>query len=474
MHVIWAAQVKLSSISRFFRPGAAWHGAGIAIVLGLIVFRILMTPISLEPDSSRYLALGANMADYGTLAPAYEPGTPPNPGLVEAGPLTAVEIALAAWIDPATSQVLHCYATDRSLTPACKGSLRALKLIYAIEAAVFLLATYRIAYLVFGDAVRAWLAVAAVLACRELWQYSRFVLSEPLFMAVAGLALWSWLSAWKYAADKWRWCLSGLLLGLVFLVKPSWLPLGPIAAIIILLFAWRQLKPGRAGAAALIFMLGFAVPTGLFLLRNYIQFGQITISSPHYLIGSLSHRLAFNMMSWSEWLKAWIYYLPDFGDNLAVKLFGADAVAGLGWDAGSHYGYGRDVLHPSLTRLPTSEAQHHLLQNYVLNDLLKNFAVNLLLAVRGLFIGGKWGLYALISAAVVFRLMRKDQRRLWLLLLLPPLVMVGVNAQLSVSIVRYNIALIPGYALALAAAAHALGSVVAAKWKRSALRRHVE
>ena len=456
----------MSSIPSMLRSRAALDVSGAALVLAFIVLRILMTPLGLEPDSPRYIQMGANMADYGTLAPGYTPQSPPQPGLVEGGPLTAFEIALAAWLDPPTFEALHCYSTARSLQPDCKGSLRALKLIYAIEAAVFLFAVYRIGYLVFEDAIRAWLAVIAVLLCREMWQYSRFVLSEPLFMAISGLALWSWLGAWKHMTDIWRWSLPGLLFGLVFLVKPSWLPLGPIAAIVILAVTWRDMKSGRISAAILLFIVGFTVPTGLFLLRNYIQLGQVTVSSSHYLLGSLSHRFAFNMMDWSEWLKGWIYYLPDFGDNLAVKLFGADAVAGLGWDAPSHYVHGRDVLHRQIGALPVTEAQHHLLHDYVLNDLLKNFAVTLLLAMRGLFVGGKWGLYALISAGVMIRLMPRDQRRLWLLLLLPPLIMVGINAQLSVSIVRYNIALVPAYALALAAGLHAFGSFVVAKAKR--------
>jgi hypothetical protein len=447
------------------------HGFGLLIVLGLIGLRILAAPLTLEPDSGRYVAMGLNLADYGTLTNhGYRPDAPPPPALAEGGPLTAVEIALAARLHAPTRQTLICLAAAGYPGRACNGSLAALQWLYALELAVFLFALYRIALLVFaGDAWRAWIAVFAALACKEIWQYSRHILTEPLFQAMAVLFLWAWLAAWRDrgAPAATRWLLAGLALGVTALVKPSWLALAPVALALIALFAWRRLVPRALLLALGAFALGFALPAGGLLLRNYLQLGQWTMSDSHYLIGSLSHRLAFNMMSWREWAMGWIYYLPGFGDDIANRLFGAEAVARLGWDPGGYYVEGRDVLHPRMKLLPPAEAQRYLLQTYLFSDLFKDLAVTALLAMRGLFVGGKWGLFGLLAAIpLLLWLLRGDQRRLWWLLLLPALAMVGINAQLSVSIVRYNLALVPAFALALAAVVYAVGAFLAAKAMR--------
>ncbi|MCW0233885.1 MAG: glycosyltransferase family 39 protein [Ferrovibrio sp.] len=445
------------------------HGIGLLGVLALIGLRILAVPVTLEPDSQRYVVMGLNIADFGTLTgQGYQPHTPPQPGLGQGGLLTALEIAIAARLHEPTRQSLICFARHAFPATDCTGPLAALKWLYAAELAIFLFALYRIALLVFtGDAVRAWLAVLVALPCRELWQYSRFVLGEPLFIAMAGLFLWAWLAAWKQPQRWTGWLLAGLVLGLTVLVKPSWLALGPLTLLLLFAFVWRHIGRRDLALTGMSFAIGFALPTAAFLLRNYIQLGHWIMSDPNYLIGNLSHRFAFNMMSWREWGMGWIYYLPDFGDNIAVKLFGTDAVARLGWGPASLYVYGRDVLQVAMQKLSPSEAQQQILQAYALNDPLKNIAVTALLAFRGLFIGGKWGLYGLLASVVtMIWLLRGEQRRLWLLLLLPALIMAGVNAQLSVSIVRYNLALVPAYALALAAALHACGAFVAAKTMR--------
>ncbi len=444
----------------------ALHGVGLLVVVVLIGFRILAAPSVMEPDSGRYITMGLNFAEHGTLTNQnFSPDKAPPPSMAEGGPLTAFEIGLAAKLHAPTRQTLICMITVGYPGTNCNGSLAGLKWLYGIELAVFLFALYRIALMVFAqDVIRAWLAVLAALACKEAWQYSRHILSEPLFLAMAGLFLWAWLAAWQRPQRAIGWLLAGLLLGLTVLVKPSWLALGPVVLGLMLVFAWHRLSPYKLLLAVMAFGLGFAVPTGLLLLRNYIQLGEWTMSDPHYLIGSLSHRAGFNLMTWRVWLMGWIYYLPGFGDDLGAWLFGRDAVWRLGWDAGGYYDDARAILHVQMRALSTADAQQHLLNEYYLSDPLKNIAVTALLAMRGLFVGGKWGLFGLMAIIplLLWLLPRGEQRRLWWLLLLPALAMVGINAQLSVSIVRYNLALIPAFAIALSAVVYALG-VFAAK-----------
>lgn len=429
-----------------------WLGLVLTLAAGgFIALRIFLPAIALEMDSSRYIAMGLNLADHGTLSgETYDRARAPAPGLFHGGVLTAFELALASLHGP-TRETLFCLlATARPGLP-CPGTMAALKLLYFAEVAIFLVALYRITRLLGLPATTAWLAVLAALLCREIWRYTPFILSEPLFLMTVGLFLWAWLAAWRQPARRNQWLLAGLTLGAVMLVKPAWNAMLPALLAMMLWPVWREAALRRFFLAGMVWLaLGYAVLTLPLLLRNVLQLGVWTLSDPHYLVGSLSHRLAFNLMSWREWAIGLLYYLPDFGDSWARALWGRDAGAGIGWDAGSYYVHGRDVLHPQLMLLEPGLAVRQLMHDYIVAMPLKNAAVTALLALRGLFVGTKWGLVAVLLLPLALLAMPQAQRRLWLLLVLPALFMLMVNAQASVSLPRYNLALIPALAVILA------------------------
>lgn len=429
------------------------------LLYALLLAHVLNGPVLMQPDSPRYVAAGLNLAEYGILSRAgYQPETPPPPGLIEGGPLTAAELALAAKLHEPTRQQMICLARAAPPGSACSGRLLAVQLIYAVEITVFLFALYRMALLVFLESGKAWLAVGAAIACNELWRYTGFVLSEPLFLMTLGLFLWRWLAAWQRPERLSGWLLAGLCLGLAMLAKPSWSGLLPALLLMMAWSAWRRPAARRAfglGIAALI--AGYAAIALPFLIRNVIQLGQWTLSDQRYLVASLSHRLAFNLMSWREWLAGWIYYQPVMGGRIVEYLFGPEVVERLGWGDASYYVHGRDVLHRQVVGLAPPDGVRQLLADFVFSQPLKNAAVTALLLVRGLFVGGFWSVIAiLLLLPALLRLMPASQRRLWWLLLLPALAVALINAQASVSLVRYNLALIPAGALVLAVVAHAL------------------
>src|SRR3954468_18762455 len=71
-------------------------------------------PAGLEGDQQCYATLGLNLVDHGVFSSApYAPEATPAPSLAWAGPLVAGEIALAAWLDPATKDQLVCIAANK-------------------------------------------------------------------------------------------------------------------------------------------------------------------------------------------------------------------------------------------------------------------------------------------------------------------------------------------------------------------------
>ncbi|MFN3399753.1 MAG: hypothetical protein ACK4Z4_05390, partial [Ferrovibrio sp.] len=300
---------------------------------------------------------------------------------------------------------------------------------------------------------KAALAVLATLLCKETFQYTQFVLTEPLFLATLGLFLWAWLAAWLQPEQKMRWVLAGIALGAVALVKPAWS--GLLAGLLLLLVcqAWCSRSQRRVFLLAVgPLILGYALIAVPLLLRNGVQLGLWSLSDPGYLTASLAHRLAFNEMTWREWLMAWIYYLPSFGPALGEALFGADAVMHLGWDKASYYAYGRDILHTQVLQLVGPQAgPGYLIQRYIIDDPIKNAAVTLLLLMRGIFVGGGWGALAMTLLLPALWLMRGEELRRWFVIALPALGIALINAQASVNIIRYNLALIPAFSLVFAA-----------------------
>lgn len=156
-------------------------------------------------------------------------------------------------------------------------------------------------------------------------------------------------------------------------------------------------------------------------------------------------------MSWREWFVGWVYYLPDFGDSLAARLFGVESYERLGWNQQSYYIFGRDQLHAAaLNAAPLPGTARYLFDEYVLTNPLKHAAVSLLLAWRGLFVGKIWGLIAVLLLPAALTLTALKYRRPLLLLLIPGIALLFAQAMLSVSIPRYNNMLVLPLAIAAA------------------------
>lgn len=418
-------------------------------LLWIVGTRILVPGANIQPDSRRYVAAGLNIYEHGVLSgEGYKVDQAPEPGLYAGGVFTALEIALAASISTDTYRDLVCVAMV-SVDENCGQGLWALKGIYYFETVVFHLCVFVVGYLFFGcNLLGGWMTAVISLTFYDTFLYASSPLSEQGYLMLGGLFMASWAHAYERLYRLWPWALSGGLGGFLVLVKPAWLllPLG-LSVLPIIAFFIRRDDRLHVLKASLVFFVAFVLAVTPLIVRNALVLETFSMSQTSYLVSSLSHRFAFNLMSWREWLIGWIYYLPLSG---AQRLFGADALVPLGWDAGSYYEYGRDVLDKAANDGRTDlEARGYLLSHFVFEMPLKFVAVTALLLWRGIFVGHIVGMLAVPCVVTVMVFAESNYWRKWVFIFLPPFFMAGVNAALSVSLYRYNLAMIIPYCLAM-------------------------
>lgn len=418
-------------------------------LLWVVGTRILVPDANIQPDSPRYVAAGLNIYEYGVLSgEGYRVDQPPKPGLYAGGVFTALEIALAASLSEDTYRDLVCVAKV-AVDKECGLALWSLKAIYYIETVIFHLCVFFVGYLFFSRSlVAGWANVAVSLMFNDTFLYASSPLSEQGYLMLAGLFMGCWTYAYERFDKLWPWMLSGTFGGLLVLVKPAWilLPLGLAILPIIAVFIRRDAQL-QVLKSSVVFCIAFVFAVLPLVVRNAFVLEVFSMSQTSYLVSSLSHRFAFNLMSWKEWMIGWVYYLPLSG---AQRLFGADALVPLGWGGGSYYEYGRDVLDQAANDGRTAlEARSYLLSKFVFDMPLKFVAVTVLLLWRGIFVGHVVGMAAVFCVAAVVLTAKRGFWRRWMFIFLPPLFMAGVNAALSVSLYRYNLALIVPYCLAM-------------------------
>ena len=417
-------------------------------LLFVVILQVVMPPTNVQPDSPRYVAMGLNMAEYGVFSGGgFKPGSPPPPGLGQGGVFTAFEIALAARLSNTTKDSLTCISRSPN-KPICNVQIPALKAIYVVETYIFHVAVFVCALLVFGSTGKAWLAVLMSFGFRETMIYADSILAEPSLMMASSVFLAFWIYAMQKRRQSMLWMVCGLALGLSVLIKPSFLALVPAIAIVIplILYLFRE-RTLMAMRATGFFVIGALLVISPLFIRNIVELDLWALSSNDYLVASLSHRLAYNAMSWYEWLVGWVYYMPVSG---AGRLFGYAVLEPLGWGETSYYVYGRDVLNQlALQSRSADQAITFLLEKHVYNDPLKAVAVTALLMWRGIFVGHVVGMLVVPLCLFYILFGRGETWHRFLILILPPLIMAGVHAMVSVSIYRYNILLVIPYALVL-------------------------
>ena len=359
-------------------------------------------------------------------------------------------LALLTFVDESFMEALKCV---RSAEAACDLSGLTLAfliqgILAALSAFFVFLATWRLT----ADLRVAWLTLAIVLLVKTFADYASQLLTESL--AFFFVMLFTWLLAVILTARPGRWAplvWAGAALGLATLTKPSFQYL--IVFMVPVLFLWFRCGPkeGWQGAlrAGAVFIVAAAVVLMPWVIRNYLDMGMVTISAggPRVFV----ERLPYNLMTWSEWGMSFIYWLPDFGDNLATALFSEESVRRLSWyHPDSFYMMGRGQFFHDVRALAAQHADPlgFMLREYVWGDLVKHLAVTVALSVRGMWVGNYVSLVGFILLpGCIWILARQGRLGPFLIYCLPPFFMLGFYAFVSVNVVRYNEPLIAVFAL---------------------------
>jgi len=436
----------------------------VRILAAFAVALLVMVPAAMKrerapvKDELNFLAVAHDLSAHGTFTDGAfakpEAGVQPGRFLAPAYPLLVHALAQA---DASLAEAVTCHARPgaQPVSP-CGGSFRSLILAQSLLLAVGAAAIFLIAFQLTQSQPAAWLALGLGLAAGEMRDLPRFFLSEALALP-AFLVFLAAAVAWTGRRDSLGLAaMAGLAIALAALARPSYLYLFYAAGAFLLvagpLMGLTRSRTRGLAVAAAFWLAGLAL-IAPWMARNALLFGDNSLTAG-YGAFTLAQRVAYNAMTLQEWLVAWIYWLPDFGDNLIKALLPPSAYVRLGWtDPDSFYLVGAGPLYAETLAAAGSSEAHlgYLLQTHVLGDLGWHLAVSLPLTMRGIWAGGYLGIAALVLA-VPFLGAQKTAGRLaaTAALALPLLFMAGLHGFVSVNIVRYNEAMIALYATVVA------------------------
>jgi hypothetical protein len=425
-------------------------------LLGLWFQSHYVKPFRVAADSRNYAAIADGILATGRFSDGIWSDAPPaeRPSGMYIAPLYPAFVAVIAALDPTLRGTIAC--ASASATPeniGCSSDLGSLAPIQIAIAVGTLLLLWWAALRVTGSERIAWGALAiASFGSYEYVGFARGILTEnlvcPLFL---GYSICQYL-----ALKRSRLPLAiaaGVLLGLTALTRPSFLYLGYVTALLgLILFAFGQ-SWRKAGVICLALGIVASLTVLPWMLRNLVVLGAFDLSRGYSGV-ILSERVSYDAMTWREYLAGWIYFLPDFGDTLARRLFDAADFVRLGWDdkPTSFYSVAHAELGPQ-SLIAAGGAAHqvgYLIRHYVLPDLPKYTAVTLLLMWRGLWVSKYFGLFC--APMLGGRLIADLRRQHYDLMLFtaPAIFMLALHAALSVNIARYNVGLIPPMSIAAA------------------------
>ncbi len=416
-------------------------------------------------DDLRYVQYAVALHEHGVFGlPAPNEGieTPPEHGNANA-PLYPLFIASMMALDPALAQSLIC-VRDKGHKAVCPQAFRSLFMAQTGLALVCLFLIYFISLRLTQKRCIAWLAAGMAAGSGILGISSSVFMTEILILPSFCTLLLFCLFYAQNPRLRWVFAMAGMLAFLT-LIRPSFLYL--FYGFVLFFICTILPKPSRSSLFRLTVLgITFIMCVSPWAIRNKLYFNSFALTTGGYAEAILVERTNYNQMSWAEVGVAFIYWLPDFGDSLARKLFPEHLYNRLGWDDDSYYGekYKRVAL------LTDQLGGHdkivgHLIKEEILTP--KHIILSIPLALRGMWIGKYWGLVGFIAlTTLLIQTIRRKEYTL-LVISLPVLFMVAFHAGLSVNVPRYNLSLILLYALSMAWYINAYGQKLVARLRHT-------
>ncbi len=412
-----------------------------------------------EFDQPFYLGIAHDLVHHQRFTDGFMFAGPDATGLRPEGmrfaPLYPALIALAARVDGRLRAGMDCVVAGADLNPACPVAAPSLRWVQFSELAVFFWLLWWMARRIGGAGV-GWLALGLALFTAPLLMRSvNYLMTEMTTLVLSTAAIAAGLEAVAGSGRRRvAWAAgAGVLLALAALTRPAFLYLFPAVLLAAAALGRRRAWPALAamgGAAALTL-----TP---WVMRNAVVLGRPALTHG-YDSHTLVQRIAFDTMDWREYAQSFVCWLPD-GTAIGRRWFPLTGCDRFGWDdhPNSFYTLGLDHMLPE-TLAASGGYDHHLsylLTHYILRMPAWHAMVSIPLALRGAYVAHWWGFMlfwvalGLTWAARPWR--AQDDGSMWrpgvILLAWPAWFMLAFNASVAVNQVRYNLLLIPLYALA--------------------------
>jgi len=327
----------------------------------------------------------------------------------------------------------------------CEGYATPIHIIHAMLLTLGVLAIARCGEIVFASTRVFWivglLATGSLVFEADLFS---FVMTESLTFSLYSIVMLLAALAWTRGHAAW-WALTGLLLGLLCLTRPSFVILIPVL-LVLLAVGGRILPVGHGQStwrSAAAFAAALTLVVGSWIARNHLSVGKWGLTE-EYGSAALVERFAYNDMSAREFLAAFPYCTPGLGELLFDQSHGRDSMHRFVYhtrDSFFHIGRGRrDSLvkeHGRLDPLIGAIVRDEMRENW-----WRHILVSIPLAWCGMWVGWIVALLTIPLFAWACARAVGQTRPLLLLYAAPAIVMLGLHAAVANHYTRYNLILI--------------------------------
>jgi hypothetical protein len=327
------------------------------LALGVAVFAVLGSLILSKPawpmldfDQNFYISIADDLDRYGVfsngvLSDVDRTAERPAPGMFF-GPVFPTLVYAVMKLDPHFAESVRCsLSADSGLRQgvACKPDEAPIRVINALLLAIGVVAVASTAELMFRQRwmfMLSGLFALAALACEvDIFSY---IMTEATIFSIYSMFSYGIVLAWKSGRTRY-FIVSGGLLGLLCLTKPSFLIAFPLVATLSTLYIlkYREQRPHLV-KLVLAFGLAFVCLTGGWMARNLVAVGKFGFTQ-EYGAAALIERFAYDDMSPREFFQAFAYCTPGLGELAFDHVNGADSMHRFKYfTKGSFFNVGRD------------------------------------------------------------------------------------------------------------------------------------
>lgn len=372
------------------------------------------------------------------------------------GPVYPALVLAVMKLDPRFAEAVRCSVeANRGYRneATCQAYEVPMRLLNALLVTIGMVAVAFAAELIFRESSIFLLAGMFALAALafETFIFS-FVMTESAIFSIYSVFALATVLAWRTGRTR-HFILSGCLLGLLCLTKPSYLILFPAVVVLSLLYLNWVADPRRphAGRRVLAFSLAFSCVVGAWVARNIVLVGKFGFTEEYGAV-VLIERFAYNDMTAREFIQAFPYCTPGIGDLAFDLVYGTDSMHRFVYhtkDSFFHVGRDRrDALVAQYGRLDP------LISGIIGDEMRTNWWRHLLVSIPLAWCGMWAGWIASLLLVPLFawactRSVRVKQPLL-LLYAAPAVAMLGLDALIGNQYTRYNLILIGPYAVGAA------------------------